>query len=136
MPNRISTAVLTLSLAIAPASVNAQQFTADIRIYQGPVAAHVVLDPAGYVVRRPVPVRAVVVPVGPQVVVVERVRGPHGHAYGYWRHRGYREVTLYYDPRTDRYYDAPYGYPGFHPVIAYEREGTYCLPEGGRNDDD
>jgi hypothetical protein len=64
-----------------------------------------------------------------EVIVVERARVPRGHAYGWWKQHGYREVTVYYDGA--RYYsrrdDA-----ALRAVIVYQREGKYYLPDEDR----
>jgi hypothetical protein len=74
-------------------------------VRSGPVAGRVVY-------RRPVE----------RIIVVERVhrhRGP-----GYWRHHGYRPVTLYY--MDGRYFDRRLGYrPGMREIVVYQREGRF-----------
>ncbi|HEX3236688.1 MAG TPA: hypothetical protein VHR41_21015 [Gemmatimonadales bacterium] len=61
-----------------------------------------------------------------EVVVVERTHVPRGHAYGWWKQHGYREVTLYYDGTS--YYSRQLEPTGFRAVIVYQREGRYYLP--------
>ena len=62
-----------------------------------------------------------------QVIVVERTHVPKGHAYGWWKQHGYREVTVYYD--GTRYYGGDVAPAGFRAVIVYQREGKYYLPD-------
>lgn len=92
-----------LSLFAVPAQ--AQRVEANVIVRSGPVAGRVVY-------RRPVE----------RIIVVERVhrhRGP-----GYWRHHGYRPVTLYY--MDGRYFDRRLGYrPGMREIVVYQREGRY-----------
>jgi len=85
-------------------------------VQSGPVTGHVVVaSPAAARYREPVR----------RVIVVERVRMPRGHAYGWRRQHGYRAVTVYYDGR--RYYTRRIVRPGIRPVIVYERSGRYYL---------
>jgi hypothetical protein len=79
----------------------------------------VVVAPPPRVVARRGPVR--------EVIVVERTRVPRGHAYGWWKQHGYREVTVYSD--GTRYYNRQGEPAGFHAVIVYQREGRYYLPD-------
>ena len=75
--------------------------------------------------------RVVVVPPaarrGPvqEVIVVERTHVPKGHAYGWWKQHGYREVTVYTD--GSRYYSRHGGQDGIHAVVVFEREGRYYV---------
>ena len=62
-----------------------------------------------------------------EVIVVERTRVPKGHAYGWWKQHGYREVTVYYD--GTRYYSGAVARTGFRTVVVYQREGKYYLPD-------
>jgi hypothetical protein len=86
----------------------------------------VVVTPPPRAVRRE-PVR--------EVIVVERAHVPKGHAYGWWKQHGYREVTVYYD--GTRYFGRRHE-SGLREVIVYQREGKYYLPdaedERGRSD--
>ena len=61
-----------------------------------------------------------------EVVVVERTHVPRGHAYGWWKQHGYREVTVYYDGTS--YYSRRLEPAGFSAVIVYQRDGRYYLP--------
>ena len=78
----------------------------------------VVVTPPPQVVQRQAPSR--------EVIVVERAHVPRGHAYGWWKQHGYREVTLYYDGTS--YYSRRLEPTGFRAVIVYQREGRYYLP--------
>jgi hypothetical protein len=78
----------------------------------------VVVTPSPRVVERRGPER--------EVIVVERAHVPRGHAYGWWKQHGYREVTLYYDGTS--YYSRQLEPTGFRAVIVYQREGRYYLP--------
>ena len=63
-----------------------------------------------------------------EIIVVERTRVPRGHAYGWWKQHGYREVTVYSD--GTRYYGRRHD-SGLSAVIVYQREGKYYLPDAG-----
>jgi hypothetical protein len=84
-------------------------------------AAEILNAPAD---RRPAPARVTTVVI-PQreIIVVERVRGRHG----WWKKRGYRVVTVYYDGR--RFYRRPFGRAALRQVIVYERGGRYYVDE-------
>jgi hypothetical protein len=62
-----------------------------------------------------------------ELIVVERTHVPRGHAYGWWKQHGYREVTVYYD--GTRYYGGEVAPTGFRAVVVYQREGKYYLPD-------
>ena len=62
-----------------------------------------------------------------EVIVVERTHVPKGHAYGWWKQHGYREVTVYSD--GTRYYGGEHAPAGFRAVTVYQREGKYYLPD-------
>jgi hypothetical protein len=79
----------------------------------------VVVAPRPRVVERRGPAR--------EVIVVERTHVPRGHAYGWWKQHGYREVTLYYDGTS--YYSERLEATGFRAVIVYQRDGRYYLPD-------
>jgi hypothetical protein len=78
----------------------------------------VVVAPRTRVVERREPAR--------EVIVVERTHVPRGHAYGWWKQHGYREITLYYDGTS--YYSRQLEPTGFRAVIVYQRDGRYYLP--------
>jgi hypothetical protein len=78
----------------------------------------VVVAPQPRVVERRGPAR--------EVIVVERTHVPRGHAYGWWKQHGYREVTLYYDGTS--YYSRRLEGTGIRAVVVYQREGKYYLP--------
>jgi hypothetical protein len=84
-------------------------------LQSGPVTGHVVVASAPARYREPVR----------RVIVVERVRMPRGHAYGWRRQHGYRAVTVYYDGR--RYYTRRIVRSGIRAVIVYERNSRYYL---------
>ena len=91
-------------------------------VQSGPVTSHVVVASAA---RYREPVR--------RVIVVERIRLPRGHAYGWRRKHGYRAVTVYHDGR--RYYTRRIVSPGMHEVIVYERGGRYFIADEDRKSD-
>jgi hypothetical protein len=62
-----------------------------------------------------------------EAIVVERTHVPKGHAYGWWKQHGYREVTVYSD--GTRYYSGEKAPAGFRAVTVYQREGKYYLPD-------
>ena len=62
-----------------------------------------------------------------QVIMVERTHVPKGHAYGWWKQHGYREVTVYHD--GTRYYSREVATTGLRAVIVYQREGKYFMPD-------
>jgi hypothetical protein len=62
-----------------------------------------------------------------EAIVVERTHVPKGHAYGWWKQHGYREVTVYSD--GTRYYSGESAPKGFRAVTVYQREGKYYLPD-------
>jgi hypothetical protein len=95
--------ILTLALGTGCSSSRSQE--------------RVVVTPPPRVVRRE-PVR--------EVIVVERTHVPRGHAYGWWKQHGYREVTLYSD--GSRYYGRRHD-SELRAVIVYQRDGKYYLPD-------
>jgi hypothetical protein len=109
--------IAVLVLGFSAGSAGAQTAVEGAVVVQsGPVTGHVVVAsraPARY--REPVR----------RVIVVERVRLPRGHAYGWRRQHGYRAVTVYYDGR--RYYTRRIVRPGIGAVIVYERSGRYYV---------
>ena len=68
------------------------------------------------------------------VIVVERTHVPRGHAYGWWKQHGYREVTVYYDGAS--YYSGRREATGFHAVVVYQRDGKYYMPDADGDDRD
>jgi hypothetical protein len=110
--------------------VSAQQVAANVYVRGGPVSGHVIVEngystyrrPPVVEYRRPESRRVVVVErYAPRAIVVERVR--HHRNAGYWIHRGYRPVTLYYI--NGRYYDRWDGGRGVREIVVYERGGRY-----------
>jgi hypothetical protein len=65
---------------------------------------------------------------------VERTRVPRGHAYGWWKKHGYREVTVYYDGA--RYYSRRLESTRFRAVVVYQRDGKYYMPDADGDDRD
>lgn len=118
-------AALALALALPLAtSVQAQTIGGHVVVRSGPVSAAVVFGP------RPVyyPERQVY---GPQVVVI----GSPYYGHDYWWHRGYRQVTVYYDADRDCYYDNADPRFGFRPVVVYQRGGRFFREAEFRRDD-
>lgn len=112
-------AVLILGLLAAPARA---QTTVEggVVIQSGPVTGSVeVVSPRREVYSQPVR----------EVIVVERMRTPHGQAHGWWKKHGYREITVYYDGR--HYYRRPLRRAGRHAVIVYQRAGRYYVFDKG-----
>jgi hypothetical protein len=118
-------ALFTLALALPLAtSVQAQTVGGHVVVRSGPVTAAVVFGPRPvYYPERPV--------YGPRVVVV----GSPYYGEDYWWHRGYRQVTVYYDPNRDCYYDHADPRFGFRPVVVYQRGGRYFREAEFRRDD-
>jgi hypothetical protein len=85
-------------------------------IHSGPVTGHVEVGSRPPVVYRE-PVR--------EVIVVEQVHVPRGHAYGWWKKHGYRTITVYYD--GSRYYGRRLERRGLRAVVVYERRHRYYL---------
>jgi hypothetical protein len=102
--------VLAALVATAsPPLAAAQRVTAEVRIGSGP------RDYGG--------------PAYDEVVVYRAHRG-----HGWWRHRGYRAVTAWYDDDRDRYYDH-LDRDGLREVVIYERDGRYYGDRYDRADD-
>ena len=80
------------------------------------------------------PPRAVRRDAGRHVVVVERTHVPRGQAHGWWKKRGYREVTVYYDGA--RYYSRRLESTGFRAVVVYQRDGKYYMADADGDDRD
>lgn len=121
---RYSPLVLAALVATTlPTLASAQRVTADIRIGSGPVAGRIVVGE---------PYHRGISEVGARdydrygygEVVVYRVH----RGYGWWRNRGYRAVTVWYDADRNRYYDRLGRYDrrdGLREVVIYQRDGRY-----------
>lgn len=109
--------IVALALGLATAPARAQTTVeGGVVIHSGPVTGHVeVGSPPPVVYREPVR----------EVIVVEQVHVPRGHAYGWWKNHGYRTITVYYD--GNRYYGRRLERPGLRAVVVYERRGRYYL---------
>jgi hypothetical protein len=111
--------IAVLVLGFSAGSVRAQTAVqGGVVVRSGPVTGHVEVaspPPARY--REPVR----------RVIVVERVRIPRGHAYGWRKKHGYRAVTVYYDGR--RYYSRRIVRLGIRTVVVYERGGRYYVAD-------
>ena len=59
-----------------------------------------------------------------EVIVVEETHVPRGHAYGWWKNHGYRQVTVYSDG-TRFYPRRLVRHPELKAIVVYEREGRY-----------
>jgi hypothetical protein len=112
----IAGGIAALMLGLVTVPVRAQtSVQGGVVVESGPVAAHVeVGSPPPPVVAR-------------EVIVVERVKAPHGKKHDWWKKHGYRVVTVYYDGR--RYYGRRLARPGMRQVIVYERKGRYYLSD-------
>ena len=120
-----------LSGLVLATPLAAQQVAANVFVRSGPVSGHIVLDNGYSTYRRPEARRVVVIERrAPRVIVVERVRA-HRHE-GYWVHRGYRTVTLYYV--DGRYYDSWVSGRGVRAIVVYERNGRYFDSWDGHRD--
>jgi hypothetical protein len=118
---------IAFGLLLAAGPAYAQVIEAGVVIRSGPVAGHVV------VVRAPVyrqPPRHVVVVerYAPRAVVVEPAYIRRGHAAGWWRHRGYRPIVVYYDGR--QYYDRWFSGRTLYRVELFERGGRFYRCDG------
>jgi hypothetical protein len=129
-----SLAFAALVATALPTRASAQRVAADIRVESGPVVGRVILgDPErGYS-------RGIVEldsyhdrrPVYPELAVYRIHRG-----YGWWRHRGYRAVRVWYDTDRDRYYNyGDRGRDGLCEAVIYEREGRYYDDDRDRHAD-
>jgi hypothetical protein len=131
---------VALAIALAAAPAQAQFVEAGVVIRSGPVYGHVVVGEPAVVYRRPVRRVVVVERYRPREIVVERVRAPRGHAYGWWRRNGYRAATVFYDADDDCYYDRPVAGRGVRAVSVYWCDGRYYAWDrdwrGGRDWDD
>jgi hypothetical protein len=109
--------ILALALGLATVPARAQTTVeGGVVIHSGLVTGHVeVGSPPPVVYREPVR----------EVIVVEHVHVPRGHAYGWWKNHGYRAITVYYD--GSRYYGRRLERPGLRAMVVYERRGRYYL---------
>lgn len=131
---RYSPLILAALIATAlPTLASAQRVSADIRIGTGPVDGRIVVGE---------PYHHGSIAVGDRnydrhgygEVVVYRVH----RGYGWWRNRGYRAVTVWYDADRDRYYDRRSRMDrrdGLREVVIYERDGRYYRDQADRRDD-
>ncbi len=125
MSVKLFSAALVAGLAFLATPAQAQRVSADVVVRIGdryPYGTRPIVVP------RRVPARRVIVVerYAPRVIIVERVRHPRGHAYGYWKKHGYRPVQIYYDAAYGRYYDRYDRYhPGLREVTVWERDGRY-----------
>ena len=104
-------ALFALAALALPAGAKAQQVSADISILSGPVAGRVILGGPDY--------RYYHRPAYREVIVVREHRGN-----GWYKHRGYRPVRVYYDSYRDCWYDRPY-YGGLRAVVVYQDRDRY-----------
>jgi hypothetical protein len=115
------------------APLHSQQVAADVVVWSGPVAGHVVIGDGYSTYRRPVVYRRAP---ARRVIVVERVSQRRHHHARQWRRDGYRPVTLYYV--DGRYYDRYVrGRQDMREVVVYERDGRFyreCDDDRGRGD--
>jgi hypothetical protein len=134
---RYTSFVLAALVATAlPSLASAQRVSADIRIGSGPIDGRIVVgEPVGAYHRRIVEVdgRDDRRSAYGEVVVVRVHRGQ-----GWWRNRGYRAVTVWYDADRDRYYDLRDRFDdrdGMRQVVIYQRDGRYYGDQDERRDD-
>ena len=131
---RVTNLAVAALVAIGiPNAAAAQRVVADIRVQQGPVSGHVVIGDRRHD--------------GPRTVVVAHPRYHDRREYravnvyrvhrghGWYEHRGFRQVRVWYDAGQERYYDRydPY-HSGLREIVVYERDGRY-YQDDGRNDD-
>jgi hypothetical protein len=120
-----------LVLTVAAAPLHAQRVEAEVAVYGGPVAGHVIVRDGysrdGYSTYHRPYARRVYVVERPRIVVIERV---HGHRSAkHWARRGYRPITVYY--WDGRYYDRWVGHgQGVREVVVWERDGRYYHADG------
>ncbi len=69
-----------------------------------------------------------------EVIVVEHIHAPRGHAKGWWRKRGYREIRVYSDGES-YYAHRIERRPGLREVVVFEREGRYYRWDDEDRDD-
>lgn len=124
---------LMLGLTAAP-TLSAQRVAIGVRFGGGPVAGRVFFGrrawyPRYYPAPYPRPVIIDAYGPGPRYVVVDRLRVPRGRAWGWWRHHGYLQATLWAGD-DGRYYDRDDARPGLREVTVYQRDGRYYQPDG------
>ncbi len=135
MKATVASLVVALFVAVVPSRAEAQQVSLDLGIRQGPVYGRVIIGHP-YFHYRPYYLghyyyHPRVVIVEPRVIVVKTFRRGHG----WYRHHGYRRVTVWYDRDGDRWYDRPdRRVPGLREVAVYERDGRYYWPDDGAGD--
>ena len=120
----VSLALAALVATAPPTVAAAQRVSAEIRIGSGPVDGRFrVGDPNEWHSRtiveagRPIYGRSVY-----REVAVSRMHRGHG----WWRNRGFRAVTVWYDLDRGRYYDHGDRYrDGLREVVIYARDGRY-----------
>ena len=69
------------------------------------------------------PRRTTVVVPQREILVIERVRAPHG----WWKRPGYRVITVYYD--GGHFYPRPFDGRPIRKVVVYQRTGRYYIDE-------
>ena len=136
METRVILVPLLLGLSLPLASVQAQRVSADFRVFDGPVSAHVVVgrrpDYPRSFSSHPLSIRRVAVAERdhPRVIVVERLH----RGRGYWRHHGFRRFIAYYDQDGGTYYDRyDHRFPALREVAVYERDGRYYRDDYRQN---
>jgi hypothetical protein len=116
-------ALFALAALALPVGAQAQHVSADIAIGGGPVAGRIIVGDPYY--RHPDYYHR---PVYREIIVVRGHRGQ-----GWYRHRGYRQVRVYYDSGRDCFYDRPY-YRGLRAIDVYHHDGRYYY-DGDRYSD-
>ena len=123
-----------LVMTALPSLATAQRVSADIRIGSGPVDGRIVVgEPVWGHSRRIIEVdpRDYGRPAYREMSVYRIHRG-----YGWWRNRGYRAVTVWYDADRDRYYEHRDRYrDGLREVVIYERDGRFYGDQYDRRSD-
>lgn len=125
--NKMKYVPLALAALVAstlPSFAAAQTVSADIRIGTGPVRGRII---AGDPIRRPSREVVIVAPRHYDRPVYREVAVSRMHrSNGWWRGRGYRAITVWYDIDRDRYYDHGSQYrDGLREVVIYERDGRF-----------
>ena len=111
-------------VALTPAVGQAQWVDAEVAVRGG---YSTYADRPVVVVDRERPRRVVVVEHRPRVIVIERVRHPHGRAHGWWRNQGYREARVwYYDGRFYDRHDRGWNRRA-REIVVWERNGRYYM---------